>query len=104
MTETAAEPARVVLEGALTVRTIATAHTMLLQALHQHPAVLVDCSVADTVDLSLIQLLLAARISARQAGKQLGLAAPAAGSLLAALRQGGFLPPSGADPFWSGEP
>jgi len=104
VTETAAEPARVVLEGALTIRTIATTHATLLQALHQHPAVLVDCSAADTVDLSLIQLLLAARVAACQAGKQLGLAAPASGPLLAALHQGGFLPPSGPDPFWSGEP
>ena len=100
----AEEPARVVLEGALTVRTIATAHSTLLQALNQYPTVLVDCSTADTVDLGLIQLLLAACISAHLAGKQLGLAAPASGALLAALHQGGFLPSSGTDPFWSGAP
>ena len=102
LTETNPEPARVKLDGALTVRTVANARTSLLAALADHPAVLVDCGAAESVDLTFIQLLLAARLSARQAGKPFSLAAPATGALRAALEQGGFLPPSGADPFWSG--
>lgn len=100
----ASQPARIVLADVLTVRTIAAAHAALLQALTEHPVVHADCSVAEAVDLSLIQLLLAARTSARQAGRKFALAAPASGPLLTALQQGGFLPPSGTDPFWSGEP
>ena len=77
MPETNPEPARVQLDGALTVRTIASARAKLLAALADHPAVLVDCGAAESVDLTLIQLLLAARLSARQAGKPFSLAAPA---------------------------
>jgi len=95
---------RVLFDGARTVRTVANARASLLEALADHSALLVDCDAADTVDLTFIQLLLAARLSAQQAGKRLALAAPASGALLAALGQGGFLPPSGADPFWSGGP
>jgi len=100
--ETNPEPARVQLDGALTVRTIASVRAKLLAALVDHPAVLVDCGAVESVDLTLIQLLLAARLSARKGGKPFSLAAPANGALRAALEQGGFLPPTGADPFWSG--
>ena len=102
MTDSAPDPQRVSLDGVVTVRTIANARTKLLEALAEHSAVLVDCGAAETVDLTAIQLLLAARLSARRAGKDLSLTAPAGGALLAALEQGGFLPSSGADPFWSG--
>jgi anti-anti-sigma regulatory factor len=102
LTETNPEPARVKLDGVLTVRTIANTRASLLAALADHPAVLVDCAAAESVDLTFIQLLLAARLSTRQGGKPFSLAAPATGALRAALEQGGFLPPSGADPFWSG--
>jgi ABC-type transporter Mla MlaB component len=95
--------APLVLEGALTVRTIAGIRASLLDAMSSHDAVQVDCAAAASVDLSFIQLLLAARRSAQQAGKQLTLAAPADGALLAALEQGAFLPPGAADPFWSGQ-
>jgi anti-anti-sigma regulatory factor len=101
-TETNPEPARVKLDGALTVRTIANARASLLAALADHPGVLVDCGAVESVDLTFIQLLLATRLSAHQAGKPFSLAAPATGALRAALEQGGFLPSSGADPFWAG--
>jgi anti-anti-sigma regulatory factor len=99
-------PARVVLDGALNIRTIETVHGKLLAALAEHASVHIDCTAAETVDLSVIQILFAARQSALRAGKQLTLAAPAGGALRIALEQGGF-PPSGNaeqgdDPFWSG--
>jgi anti-anti-sigma regulatory factor len=96
------ETGRVLLDGVLTVRTIAAAKQKLLRALAEQPAVQVDCTAAESADLSLIQLLLAARLSARQAGKPFALTAPACGVLREALEQGGFLPPTGADPFWNG--
>ena len=96
------DTARVLLDGVLTVRTIATAKEKLLRALAEQPAVQVDCTAAESADLSLIQLLLAARLSPHEAGKPFALAAPAGGVLRQALEQGGFLPPIGADPFWTG--
>ena len=104
LTDVELHPAGVMLDGVLTVRTAATVRSALIEALTEHQAVEVDCSAAETIDLSLIQILLAARLSARQQGKQLTLAAPAAGVLRAVLERGGLLPPSGADPFWSGHP
>lgn len=102
MTDTETPWARLVLEGPLTVRTIASIRDSLLDAMASHDAVELDCAAAVSVDLSFVQLLLAARRSARQGGKQLRLAAPAEGVLRAALEQGAFLPPGGTDPFWSG--
>ena len=76
----------------------------MLAALAAHQLVLVDCDAAESVDVSFIQLLLSARLSAHRQGKGLQLAAPAAGALRNALEQGGFLPASGAEPFWSAQP
>jgi ABC-type transporter Mla MlaB component len=92
------------LGGSLSVRSIADTRAILLEALARHDTVQVDCSAAESVDLSLIQLLLAARRGASEDGKELTMAAPATGVLLAALEQGGFLPPTGGDPFWTAEP
>jgi anti-anti-sigma regulatory factor len=107
LTNSAPTPARVVLDGVLGIRTVDTVRRTLQEALAEHPAVQIDCTMATSVDLSLIQLLLAARQSARLAGKQLALAAPASGALRSALVQAGLLPSDGAeqtksDPFWSG--
>jgi ABC-type transporter Mla MlaB component len=79
------------LDGAQTVRTIDATYRNLTAALAEHATVSVDCSAATEVDVSLIQLLLAARASAARAGKTVALAAPASGVLAAALIQGGFL-------------
>lgn len=98
------DAARVVLDGILGIRTIATLRETLRAALAEHPSVSIDCAAAESIDLSFIQLLLAARRSARQAGRPFVLSAPADGALRATLEQGGFLPAVDADPFWSGEP
>jgi anti-anti-sigma regulatory factor len=92
--------ASVVLEGMLTIRTAEDIHTKLIDALARNTAVVIDCSAAESIDLSFIQLLLAARRSAETAGHTFALAAPASGVLAAALTQGGFLPSN--DPFWTG--
>jgi hypothetical protein len=77
---------RLLLEGALTIRTIDTVRAGLVDALARHPAVAVDCSAATEVDVSLVQLLLAAR-----AGHMLVLAQPLGEALRSALLRGGFL-------------
>jgi anti-anti-sigma regulatory factor len=89
-------------DGVLSVRGIEAARQRLLDALSRQPAVAVDCSAAEAVDLSFIQLLLAARLSAERAGKRLALVGPAP-ALQAALLQAGF-PAAGteaADPWWA---
>ena len=67
MSDLEPDPVRVLLDGTLTVRTVATVRTTLLQALAEHQAVEVDCTAAETIDLSLIQTLfsLTERASAR---------------------------------------
>jgi ABC-type transporter Mla MlaB component len=95
--------ALVQLDGPLSVRSIAETRAILLEALANHDTVQVDCSAAESVDLSVIQLLLAARRGAGEDGKKLTMAAPATGVLRVALEQGGFLPPTGGDPFWTAE-
>jgi anti-anti-sigma regulatory factor len=55
--------------------------------------VLIDCAGADEVDVSFIQLLIAARRAAQRNGKQLRLAAPPEGALQAALTRAGFIFP-----------
>jgi ABC-type transporter Mla MlaB component len=91
------------LDGTLTVRDVVSVKAALLAALVNQQAVQVACRKAESVDLSFIQLLLSARLTARRAGKHFMLAAPAEGALRAALEQGGFLPETGADPFWAGK-
>lgn len=92
----------VTLDGSLTVRRIDAAQTKLAAALMRHTIVTVDCTAATEVDLSLIQLLLAARASATHAGKTLRLGAPADGALHAGLVSGGFLPDGPDTAFWNG--
>jgi ABC-type transporter Mla MlaB component len=82
----------VTLDGPLTVRGIDAIQARLAAALTRHTIVTVDCAAATEVDLSLIQLLLAARASATHAGKTLRLGGPADGALHASLVSGGFLP------------
>lgn len=99
MSDEESGPARVVLDGTQTVRTITAAHATLLKALTEQQEVEVDCGAAEIVDISLIQLLLSARLTAHQAGKRLVLSS-ASSALRNALEQGGFLSPAAPDPFW----
>jgi STAS domain-containing protein len=99
LSDAAPNAARVILDGAQTVRNIGAACARISDALTQNLEVQIDCSSVESADLSLIQLLFAARITARRTGKRLGITAPAGGALHAALEQGGFLSPSGNDPF-----
>ncbi len=101
MTET--DPARVVLDGAIGIRTIVALRGDLLAALADQSAVTIDCAAVESVDLSFIQLLLSARLSARGSDKQLLLASPAGGALREALEKGGFLGQPATEPFWAGD-
>jgi|HubBroStandDraft_1064217.scaffolds.fasta_scaffold57502_3 ABC-type transporter Mla MlaB component len=100
MTDPQSGAARIRLDGALTVRGVESVHADLAAALQQHAMVIVDCSAATEVDLSVIQLLLAARRTAQRGAKTLSLAGADNTALRTALLRGGFVPaePSGPDP------
>jgi ABC-type transporter Mla MlaB component len=90
---------RLTLDGVLTMRTTEATHAKLLAAADRQ-AVEIDCSGATEVDASFIQLVLAARASARQQQRVLTLAQPADGPLRQALQRGGFLVASADQAFW----
>jgi ABC-type transporter Mla MlaB component len=92
------------LDGAQTVRTIQATHQRLATAMAEHQSIEIHCNAVTELDLSLIQLVLAAKRSADRDGKSLTLAAPATGNLRTALDRAGFLATavgeSGGEIFW----
>ena len=90
----------VAVSGSATQRQVAELHGRLTIALAEHGSVSIDCRAATDVDLSAIQLLLAARKSAAAAGNSLTLRYPADGALHAALLRGGFLADPAEQAFW----
>ena len=74
------------------MRTAEALQATLRDAVQRHDHIEIDCSGVSEADLTLIQLLLAARRSAERDGKRLVLSAPAAGALREALETAGFLP------------
>lgn len=96
---------RLVLAGEMTLQSVDSIHSRL-QEMAGQPVVEIDCDDVTEVDLSLIQLILAARSSAEKSGRSLMLTQPAAGALQDALQRGGFLTedPDHPDPnraFWT---
>jgi ABC-type transporter Mla MlaB component len=97
MTHDAATGARLVLEGALTVRTVDIVQATLRQAIEAPPAfadgdnpISIDCAASEEIDLTFILLLIASRISAHRRNKAVHLATPPDGTLLDTLTRGGF--------------
>jgi ABC-type transporter Mla MlaB component len=85
------EVGRLLLDGACTLRTVDDTYARLSEMSARHAVLEIDCSGVDEVDLSFIQLLLAARSSARRSGRTVRLAQSASGALRDALERGGFL-------------
>lgn len=83
-----AEP--LVLTGALTLQTMEAVHARLI-GLADQERVAIDCSEATEVDVSFVQLLLAARGTALESGRTVTLTQPASGALLDTIERGGFL-------------
>jgi anti-anti-sigma regulatory factor len=83
-------PTCLALDGALTLRTTDESCTALRTALAGHGSIAVDCRQATQLDLSFVQLLLAARAAARRDGGDVVLAAPPDGALLRTLEAAGF--------------
>lgn len=92
-------------EGSLVLSNAEAIQRSLLSALREHPTVEVDCSDASEVDISFIQLLIAAQRMAAASGKRLALSNPASGVLCEALQRAGMLESAGdpkmpQDAFW----
>jgi anti-anti-sigma regulatory factor len=92
MTEDTAMGVRLVLEGALTIRTVETIRATLREAIEPGPgaSISIDCCNATEVDLTFVQLLVAARVTGQLLGKTVSLAGPPDGALLYTLTRGGF--------------
>lgn len=86
--------------GELTIQTIAEAHKKFSQILEGESAIVIDVSGVENADLTLVQLIEAARCSAARRSKVIRLSAPAEGKLREVLERGGFLHNAG-DGFWT---
>jgi anti-anti-sigma regulatory factor len=91
MTEDLSADGRLVFEGALTMRSVKSNFTRLQQAIATHDVICVDCHAAEDIDLTFIQLLVAARKTAERSGKRLCLSGPAEGALFDTLTRAGFM-------------
>lgn len=94
-----------VLTGDHTVRNAHLTHKLLLEMLASGD-VTVDCDGIEEADVTLLQLLIAARRSAHRAGRSLTLVGATAGVLGAMLAATGYAPRDGdswSDRFWAGE-
>jgi len=93
------------LSGPLTIQTAEAVHQRLCAALSEGGPVTVDCAAASEIDVTFIQLLLAARRGAAETGRDFALAGPAEGALLKTLRQAGLMTEDGGDcedsQFWT---
>jgi ABC-type transporter Mla MlaB component len=101
-----AKPGRLILDGELTIRTITSVHHRLRASLEASDSVELELGGAGPIDVSFVQLALAARRSAEAAGKRVVWAKPAAGPLRDVLIRGGFVSPvaghaSAAEAWWS---
>lgn len=86
------EPEFLSFDGVLRLRSIATLHARLLQAMSEHTNVLIDCANAESIDASFIQLLLSARRSAKRDGVSLDIAIAPDGALHRAIARCGLTP------------
>jgi len=106
MPQDAAANVQLVFDGSLTMRTVETVQATL-RAVIEPPSgaapagVAIDCSAATEIDLTFIQLLIAARVSTSTAGRSISLALCPDGVLLDTLTRGGFrLVPENDGGFW----
>jgi ABC-type transporter Mla MlaB component len=98
------ESGTLTLSGVCAIRSAEDVYAKLVEAASGHAALEIDCSGIEEADLSLVQMLCAARVSAKRAGRSVRLAQPAAGALHDVLERGGFLSKDAAGHgFWSGK-
>lgn len=92
------------LSGSVTVASISDAYAALSAGMEHEVGVVVNLDDVVEADLTLPQLLEAARRTAEVRGQALRLDGPAEGAVLKVLQRGGFLDPTDADrvKFWFG--
>lgn len=90
--------------GSVTVSSIADAHAALAAGMDRDGPVVVNLDDVVEADLTLAQLLEAARRTANARGQTIRLETPAQGAVLQVLQRGGFLDPDDGDRvnFWFG--
>lgn len=96
MLMTGGSPHLAEISGDAGIRHIQSVTETLRSALAAHDAVLVSLDEATCVDVSTLQVLLAAEKQAESLGKSLALAGPAKGRLRDVLTETGFLDAEGA--------
>jgi ABC-type transporter Mla MlaB component len=89
------------LSGELTIRTITDAHHKLANAYAKKGEMQLDTSAVSEADLSLVQLIEAARRSANADGKRFTLSPPPSEALRQVLQRAGF--PTDGTSFGKGE-
>jgi len=82
------------------MRNIAEHRGVLLAALSLHQDIRIDLPADAEADISIVQLLLATRVSARASGKRVALKHEPAGALRDVLERGGFLAADETE-FWT---
>lgn len=79
-------------DGSLTVSRARDVHSRLLDAIRTSPWVELDCSAAEEVDTTFLQLIVAASRSAQAMAKRFDVRAPAGGPLWEAVERSGLDP------------
>ena len=92
------------ISGSLTVRRAQDLYDLIRAALTDASSLVLDLSKAADADLSFVQIVESARLSAARAGGRLSLSGPATGGLLGVLERGGFLDAEQPErvAFWTG--
>lgn len=89
------------LHGEQTVRTIAETRRALSAIFAQSPAIVIDARDVTEADLTLVQLIESARLSAARDGKKLCLISPTPEALRDVLVRSGFLNSPANALFWT---
>jgi anti-anti-sigma regulatory factor len=87
------------LSGSYTIQNVEQTLALLRDTLASDSSIQLDCSAIDAVDITFIQVIIAARKSAQQKGGDLALTAHADGPLLEALDLAGIRSERG-QAFW----
>ncbi|MDB5420450.1 MAG: hypothetical protein JWR59_397 [Brevundimonas sp.] len=96
------ESIRVAFCNDVTISNIEPAYAQINDAFQQAGPIVLDIADVAEADLTFIQLIESARLTAAKTGRSLALGAPADGAVLEILQRGGFLEDHPADRtgFW----
>jgi anti-anti-sigma regulatory factor len=96
-TSTPEDPEKLfVMSGAYSLRNAAELRERLLNALDLNTPLMIDAGAAESVDLSTVQVLLAAQASAAGKGKELAILASAESPIVRLMADTGFLSAGGS--------